>query len=53
MTYLQPSELRILPHSHADFTELSSGEFNSESAGPLSILSGPRHLTLFPCWLVQ
>ena len=29
MTYLQPSELRILPHSHADFTELSSGEFNS------------------------
>ena len=55
MTYLQPSELRILPHSHADFTELSSGEFNSErstdlSAGPLSILSCPRHLTLLgPC----
>ena len=35
MTYLQPSELRILPHSHADFTELSSGEFNSEQHKPL------------------
>ena len=49
MTYLQPSELRILPHSHADFTELSSGEFNSERstdlcAGPLS------HCSFHPLW---
>ena len=28
MTYLQDSELRVLPGSHADFTELSFGQFN-------------------------
>lgn len=28
MAYLQDSELRVLPGSHADFTELSAGQFN-------------------------